>query len=135
MTTISWWGNAEKSRENSSRRLGRLASTKGFGWYADGSNPIDILIYTHYTHSMSVRLQVVMDESELEKIRASAKERGMTVSEFVRETLRDARRQVPSGKAERKIAAIRTANGYAYPTADIDQMLGEIERGYGETGE
>ena len=76
-----------------------------------------------------------MDESELEKIRASAKERGMTVSEFVRETLRDARRQVPSGKAERKIAAIRTANGYAYPTADIDQMLGEIERGYGETGE
>jgi len=74
-----------------------------------------------------------MDQDELESIRAAARERGMTVSEFVRETLREARRKVASGDAERKLAAIRAADRHAYPTADIDQMLGEIERGYGES--
>jgi hypothetical protein len=82
---------------------------------------------------MSIRLQVVMDREELEAIRAAARERGMTVSEFVRETLREARRKVASGDTERKLAAIRAADRHAYPTADIDQMLGEIERGYGES--
>lgn len=74
-----------------------------------------------------------MDQDELESIRAAARERGMTVSEFVRETLREARLKVASGDSERKLAAIRAADCHAYPTADIDQMLGEIERGYGES--
>lgn len=82
---------------------------------------------------MSTRLQIVMDQEEMEAIRAAAHERGMTVSEFVRETLREARRKVASGDTERKLAAIRAADRHAYPTADIDQMLGEIERGYGES--
>jgi len=82
---------------------------------------------------MSTRLQVVMAPDELESIRAAARERGMTVSEFVRETLREARRKVATGDTERKLAAIRAADRHAYPTADIDQMLGEIERGYGES--
>lgn len=82
---------------------------------------------------MSIRLQVVMEEEELDAIRASARARGVTVSEFVRETLREARRKVATGDTERKLAAIRAADRHAYPTADIDQMLGEIERGYGET--
>lgn len=82
---------------------------------------------------MSIRLQVVMEQDEMESIRAAARERGMTVSEFVRETLREARRKVASGDAARKLEAIRAADRHAYPTADIDQMLGEIERGYGES--
>jgi len=84
---------------------------------------------------MSIRLQVVMDHDEMDAIRSAARERGMTVSEFVRETLREARRKVASGDTERKLAAIRAADRHAYPTADVDQMLGEIERGYGEDGE
>ena len=84
---------------------------------------------------MSIRLQVVMENTELEAIRAAALERGMTVSEWVRETLREARRKVSDGDAERKLAAIRAADRHAYPTADIDQMIAEIERGYGESGE
>jgi len=82
---------------------------------------------------MSIRLQVIMDQDELEATRAAARERGMTVSEYVRETLREARRKIASGDTERKLAAIRAADRHAYPTADIDQMLGEIERGYGES--
>jgi len=76
-----------------------------------------------------------MDQEELEAVRAAARERRMTVSEFVRETLREARRKVAGGDAERKLAAIRAADRLGYPTADIDQMLAEIERGYGEVGE
>jgi len=34
--------------------------------------------------------------------------------------------------AERKIKAIRKAATYSFPTADIQQMLDEIERGYAE---
>lgn len=84
---------------------------------------------------MSIRLQVVMDEAEHEAVRNAARERGMTVSEWVRETLREARRKVASGDAERKLAAIRAADRLGYPTADIDQMVAEIERGYGEANE
>ena len=84
---------------------------------------------------MSIRLQVVMENAELDAIRAAAHERGMTVSEWVRETLREARRNVSDGDAERKLAAIRAADRHAYPTADIDQMVAEIERGYGEASE
>ena len=76
-----------------------------------------------------------MSEDELDAVRAAARERGMTVSEWVRETLRDARRKVAGGDAERKLAAIRAADRHGYPTAGIDQMLAEIERGYGEVGE
>ena len=76
-----------------------------------------------------------MDEDELQAVRAAAREKGMTVSEFVRETLREARRKVGAGDVERKLAAIRAADRLGYPTADIDQMLGEIEQGYGEGGE
>ena len=73
-----------------------------------------------------------MDDAELDAIRAAARERGMTMSEWVRETLREARRTRSDGGAERKLAAIRAADRHAYPTADIDQMVAEIERGYGE---
>ena len=73
-----------------------------------------------------------MDETEHEAIRAAASEQGMTVSEWVRETLREARRRTPGGDAERKLAAIRAADRLTYPTADIDEMVAEIERGYGE---
>jgi len=84
---------------------------------------------------MSIRLQVVMDQDELQAVREAAREKGMTVSEFVRETLREARRKVGAGDIERKLAAIRAADRLGYPTADIDQMLAEVERGYGEVSE
>lgn len=73
-----------------------------------------------------------MSETELEAVRAAAHERGVTMSEWVREALRNARRRVAAGDGERKLAAIRAAVRHEYPTADIDLMLAEIERGYGE---
>lgn len=76
---------------------------------------------------MKARLQVVMEHDELVWIRAAAEGRGLTVSDFVRETLWKACRKVASGDSERKLAAIRAAVRHTYPTSDIDLMLGEIE--------
>jgi Arc/MetJ-type ribon-helix-helix transcriptional regulator len=82
---------------------------------------------------MSTRLQVVLGEDELEEIREVARRRRMTVSDWVRQTLRDARQREPRDDADRKLAVIRDAVRGSYPTADIDVMLAEIEAGYGGT--
>ncbi|MDA0322507.1 MAG: antitoxin [Verrucomicrobia bacterium] len=79
---------------------------------------------------MSKRLQVILDDAELNEIRATAKEQRMTVAEWVRQALRTARRSVSEGRADKKIESIRASARQGFPTADIDQMLSEIERGY-----
>ena len=78
---------------------------------------------------MSTRLQVVMDEEELEEIRRAAKRQRLTVSEWVRQVLREGRRAEPGIDRERKLLVVREAAEQSYPTADIDQMLQEIEAG------
>ncbi|MFY9264589.1 MAG: hypothetical protein WAO61_04085 [Solirubrobacterales bacterium] len=80
---------------------------------------------------MSKRLQVLFDEAELRELREAAKREGLPVSEWVRRTLRTARRNGPHGSVEGKLKAVRTAVRHEFPVADIDQMLEEIERGYG----
>ena len=79
---------------------------------------------------MSKRLQVVLDEEELEEIRRVARRHRLTVSEWVRQALRESRRAEPRRDEERKLTVVREAAEHAYPTADIEPMLGEIERGY-----
>ena len=79
---------------------------------------------------MSQRLQVLFDESELAEIRRIARRHHVTVAEWVRQALRAARRDEPSIEPHRKLAAVREAVRHSYPTADIDVMLAEIERGY-----
>lgn len=79
---------------------------------------------------MSRRLQVLLDERELESIRAVATQDGLTVSEWVRRTLLAAQRDRPSGDRARKLAAVRAATAHSFPTGEIDQMNAEIERGY-----
>jgi hypothetical protein len=83
---------------------------------------------------MSKRLQVLVDEPEWEELREAAGRDGVTVSEWVRRALRAARRTGPEGDLGSKLAAIRTAAGHRYPSADIDQMLAEIESGFGPGG-
>jgi len=79
---------------------------------------------------MSQRLQVLLDESEFAEIRRIAQRHHMTVAEWVRQALRAARSDEPSTEPRRKLAVVREAAQGAYPTADIDTMLAEIERGY-----
>lgn len=79
---------------------------------------------------MSKRLQVLLDDAELRDLRRVARAHRMTVAEWVRQTLRAARRREPLGDTAQKLAAIRTAATHDFPTADIDEMLADIERGY-----
>jgi hypothetical protein len=80
---------------------------------------------------MSKRLQVLLEESEMRELRRLARRSNSTVAEWVRRTLRAARRSEPSRDADRKLAAVRAAVTHSFPTGDIDRILAEIERGYG----
>jgi hypothetical protein len=79
---------------------------------------------------MSKRLQVLLDEAELAEIRKLARRQRLTTAAWVRQALRGARRAEPGADAKKKLATVRAAALNAFPTADIDQMLAEIERGY-----
>jgi predicted 2-oxoglutarate/Fe(II)-dependent dioxygenase YbiX len=80
---------------------------------------------------MSKRLQVLLDEPEIREIQRAARAKRMTVAEWVRGVLREARRKEPLGDVGDKITAIRRAARYSFPAPDIEQMLAEIEKGYG----
>lgn len=84
---------------------------------------------------MSKRLQVLLEEEELREIQSAARARRQTVAEWVRHALRAARQEQPAQPADRKLAAVRAATRHAFPTADVDQMIAEIERGYGSGSE
>lgn len=80
---------------------------------------------------MSKRLQVVVADEELARFDEVARAQGMTLSEWVRQSLRAAQRKVSTGDVERKLEAIRRAASLNLgPEVDIDQMLAEIELGY-----
>ena len=79
---------------------------------------------------MSKRLQVLLDEAEWREIQRAARAQKMTVAEWVRGTLRAARRREPLGDAGKKLDSVRASARHTFPTADIKQMLAEIERGY-----
>lgn len=80
---------------------------------------------------MSKRLQVLLDEDEYSEIQRIATENRMTVAEWVRDALRMAKQAYPHARSEQKLRALDRALAYEFPTADIDQMVGEIEEGYG----
>jgi hypothetical protein len=80
---------------------------------------------------MSKRLQVLLDEEELRAIGRLARARQQTVAEWVRGVLRSARREEPASSPERKLALVRAASRHRFPSADLDQMIAEIESGYG----
>lgn len=81
---------------------------------------------------MSKRLQVLLDDMEMKEIRTIARRRRMTVAEWVRGALRAARAEEPGADPRRKLQALRAATAHSFPTADIEEMLAQIERGYSE---
>jgi len=80
---------------------------------------------------MSKRLQVVVKDDELRRYEQVADALGMTVSEWVRQSLREAERSVSTGDVERKLAAIRKAVSLETEglEVDIETMLAETEAG------
>jgi hypothetical protein len=80
---------------------------------------------------MAKRLQVIVQDPEYRDIQRAARLRRMSIAEWVRQALVQARRREPSREVASKLEVIRAAVRMDFPTADIDRMLEEIERGYG----
>jgi hypothetical protein len=80
---------------------------------------------------MAKRLQVILQDSEYREIQRVASARHMSIAEWVRQALAAARRYEPLGNTGKKLDAVREAAKHEFPTADIDEMLAQIERGYG----
>jgi hypothetical protein len=84
---------------------------------------------------MAKRLQVILQDPDYREIQRIAKARRMSIAEWVRQALAAARRYEPLGDAGKKLDVIREAARQDFPTADIDEMLAQIERGYLAGGE
>jgi hypothetical protein len=80
---------------------------------------------------MAKRLQVIVQDPEYRDIQRAARLRRMSIAEWVRQALVQALRREPSREVASKMEVIRAAARMDFPTADIDKMLEEIERGYG----
>jgi len=79
---------------------------------------------------MTKRLQVILQDTEYRDIQRVARARRMSIAEWVRQALAAARRYEPLGDSGKKLDTVREAARQEFPTADVEQMLAEIERGY-----
>lgn len=79
---------------------------------------------------MSNRLQVLLPEPEMAEIQKLADSERLSVGEWVRRALREARSHSSPAEPQVKLRSLREAVDCSFPTADIDQMLAEIEQGY-----
>ena len=70
-----------------------------------------------------------MDDEEYREIQGVARRHRLTVAEWVRQALRQARSD-DAGTIDAKLRAIAEASRHSFPTADIEDMLEEIEAGY-----
>jgi hypothetical protein len=85
---------------------------------------------------MAKRLQVILQDPEYRDIQRMARARHMSIAAWVRQALATARQAEPLKEAAKKLDAIRDAARHEFPSADIEDMLAEIERGYvGKRGE
>jgi hypothetical protein len=76
---------------------------------------------------MSIRLQVLIPSDLDTQIRKSAQREGVSTGEWVRRAMRKSLAQ--SGNGIRGGDAVARLAALSAPTADMDQMLAEIERG------
>ena len=79
---------------------------------------------------MAKRLQVILQDPEYREVQRAARSRQMSIAEWVRQALALARRREPLGDVGKKLEIVRAAARHEYPTANIDTMLAEIEKGY-----
>ena len=78
---------------------------------------------------MSKRLQVIMPDDEYRAVADIATRQGKPLSRIVRDSLRRTVAEEQQVAPEQRIAAVLRFARFAGPTGDIDQLLGEIERG------
>ncbi len=80
---------------------------------------------------MSKRLNVEFDDREYREIKRAARRRGLSLSDWVRQSLAEARTRATQRDADRKRAALHEAVRHAFPTGEVEEMIRDIEQGYG----
>jgi hypothetical protein len=80
---------------------------------------------------MTKRLQVLLDDEELAAVRRAARKRRVSVAEWVRGALRQARAADAGPSAADKLRLLHASTAYEFPTGPIEQVLDEIAQGYG----
>jgi hypothetical protein len=83
------------------------------------------------THDVTKRLQVLVEDGELVEIQQAARRQRQSVAEWVRVALRAARATDAGRPAADKLRALHAGTLHAFPTGSIEEMLADIERGYG----
>lgn len=78
---------------------------------------------------MTKRLHLLFDDEEYRALQQSAREDRMTVAQWVRQALRQARARRRQ-EADARLEAVAKACSHELPTADMQSMLMEIEKGY-----
>lgn len=81
---------------------------------------------------MRKRLEIRIADDELWAIQDAARRRHLTTAAWVRDALQRARREAGLSEVARKRHAITIAADHAFPVGNVDAMLVEIERGYGD---
>ena len=79
---------------------------------------------------MSKRLQVIMPEAEYKLLHSAAKRSRCTVAGLVRASLRETLAAKPQRPPQERLLAILRFAKASGPTADIEEMLAEIDRGF-----
>ena len=82
---------------------------------------------------MAKRIQISLSEVEYLALAEAARMQGKPVATVVRESIRHMIAEGPDEGPEKRIAAVLHFAGFDDPTADIEQVLDEIERGRGPT--
>jgi len=78
---------------------------------------------------MSKRLQVLVPDKDLVRLRTAAKKRGVTMSDLVRDSIVTFLAQVRPRASQDRIASVMRFARFEGPTGDIEQILSEIESG------
>jgi hypothetical protein len=79
---------------------------------------------------MTKRLQVLFEDAEMREIQRAARRKRVTVAEWVRQAVRQARHAESTPDSTEKLAALHRALRHEFPTGEIDELLANIERGY-----
>lgn len=78
---------------------------------------------------MSKRLQILLPDDEYRAVERVARRRGKSVSQLVRDSLRRTSAEEDEMDPEARIAAILRFARFSGPSADIEEILADIERG------
>ncbi len=79
---------------------------------------------------MSIRLQILLPEEELQEIKRLASQEHMTVSAWVRRAIQHEQRERLRSVMQEKQHIIRKAAKFQFPAADYEDIAADIESDY-----